>query len=121
MHVGRGRASTRTYKHRRGGHRQEGEILPGLTREKLRHHAYNNNGHRATKQEEAYNGTTSSSAALGEPKVAAMLYAGVSAIALLTERASADEALVIARQPNINSLDPARGFCDTARSISASL
>ncbi len=48
-------------------------------------------------------------------KVAAMLYAGVSAIALLPSAASADEALVIARQLDINSLDPARGFCDTCQ------
>ena len=46
-------------------------------------------------------------------KAAAMLYAGVSAVALLPSAASADDALVIARQLDINSLDPARGFCDT--------
>src|SRR5689334_4070425 len=48
-------------------------------------------------------------------KLAAMLYAGVSAVALLPGSASADDALVIARQLDINSLDPARGFCDTCQ------
>jgi peptide/nickel transport system substrate-binding protein len=48
-------------------------------------------------------------------KVAAMLYAGVSAVTLLPGAAAADEALIIARQLDINSLDPARGFCDTCQ------
>ena len=48
-------------------------------------------------------------------KIAAMLYAGVSAVALLPSAAAADDALIIARQMDINSLDPARGFCDTCQ------
>ena len=48
-------------------------------------------------------------------KLAAALCAGVSATALLPTAAAADEALVIARQLDINSLDPARGFCDTCQ------
>lgn len=48
-------------------------------------------------------------------KVAAMLYAGVSAVTLLPGAAAAQDALVIARQLDINSLDPARGFCDTCQ------
>ncbi len=48
-------------------------------------------------------------------KVAAMLYAGVTAVTLLPSTAAADDALVIARDIDINSLDPARGFCDTCQ------
>lgn len=48
-------------------------------------------------------------------KFAAVLCASVSAGALLPGAASADDALVIARQLDINSLDPARGFCDTCQ------
>jgi len=48
-------------------------------------------------------------------RLAAALCAGVSTAALLPTVASADEALVIARQLDINSLDPARGFCDTCQ------
>jgi peptide/nickel transport system substrate-binding protein len=48
-------------------------------------------------------------------KIAAMLYAGVTAVTLLPSAAAADDALVIARDIDINSLDPARGFCDTCQ------
>ena len=48
-------------------------------------------------------------------KVVAALYAGVTAVTLLPNAASADDALVIARDIDINSLDPARAFCDTCQ------
>lgn len=48
-------------------------------------------------------------------KLAAVLYTGVAAVALMPNTAAADDVLVIARDIDINSLDPARGFCDTCQ------
>jgi peptide/nickel transport system substrate-binding protein len=53
---------------------------------------------------------------LSDLRVAALLYAGLSAAALLPNAAVAQEnALVIARDIDINSLDPARAWCDTCQ------
>ncbi len=48
-------------------------------------------------------------------RAAAMLYAGAAAIMALPNSAAASDVLVIARDIDINSLDPARGFCDTCQ------
>lgn len=49
-------------------------------------------------------------------RLAAVLCVGVSAIAMLPVRASAqDSTLVIARDIDINSLDPSRAWCDTCQ------
>lgn len=53
---------------------------------------------------------------LARRHLAALLSAGISAAALVPGAVSAQEgALVIARQMDINSLDPARAFCDTCQ------